>query len=137
MKIKYRDDFYEILNLTQHQPTDEQSEAGLTPALAEIANLITFSAQELLEAESIELLFLDRASKILSVIFKNYGLSWEGRPVMLGGMPAFTAFLQNFLKALNFSVLYAVSDRISVEETLEDGSVVKRSVFKHIGFIEM
>jgi len=29
---------------------------------------------------------------------------------------------------------YAYSERVSVEETLEDGSVVKKNVFKHKGF---
>ncbi len=31
---------------------------------------------------------------------------------------------------------YAYSERVSIEETLEDGSVVKKNVFKHKGFYQ-
>lgn len=35
---------------------------------------------------------------------------------------------------LDMPAFYAYSERVSVEEHMSDGSVVKRNVFKHLGF---
>lgn len=37
---------------------------------------------------------------------------------------------------LDMPAYYAYSERVSVEEHMADGSVVKRNVFKHLGFFE-
>lgn len=47
----------------------------------------------------------------------------------------FPAAVNYFVKnSIVFDNYYAYSERVSVEETLADGSVVKKNVFKHKGF---
>lgn len=121
------------VNLTQHNPTPEQALEGVTPASAEISALITFSAQELLGTENTKSLFKSRAQEILSWVGEN--APYAGK-VMLGGMPAFMPVLQKALKKAGYTCLYSVSDRVSVDEVQPDGSVIKRSIFKHMGFIQ-
>lgn len=122
------------INLTQHNPTPEQAQEGVTPASAEISALITFSAQELLGAENPKSLFEGRAQEILSWLEEN---APQARKVMIGGMPSFMPVLQKELKKAGYACLYSVSDRVSVDEVQPDGSIIKRSIFKHMGFIQV
>ena len=56
--------------------------------------------------------------------------------VMIGGAPYLMAELQKALQVRGITVLYAVSERVSVEKIV-DGVVVKTNEFKHIGFVEV
>lgn len=55
--------------------------------------------------------------------------------VMLGGAPFFMGALERWCYAQGLIVLYAFSARESIDETQADGSVVKKSIFKHKGFV--
>lgn len=54
--------------------------------------------------------------------------------VMVGGFAPLMDVLIPMLKERGADPLHALSDRVSVDETQPDGSVVKRQVFKHLGF---
>ena len=119
-----------ILNLTQHSPTPEQVEAGvidLAPEQKEVLkDLLNF--QELPSQQDIE----DRAATITSIAMK-YGAT----QVMLGGAPFLMGTLENKLKEAGLIPLYAFSKRVVVEKMQDDGTVVKVSDFKHMGFVEV
>lgn len=61
-------------------------------------------------------------------------LKKKGIKFMIGGAPFFMKELEEELSYIGIPV-YAFSRRESVEEVV-DGKVVKRSVFKHLGFVE-
>ncbi len=56
--------------------------------------------------------------------------------VMIGGAPFLMPVLQKALQMRGITVLYAFSERVSIEKIV-DGVVVKTNEFKHIGFIEV
>ena len=124
-----------IYNLTQHQATPEQQAVGVTlNALPEIKQLLNFttipSKDELDErAEQIVQMFLDS----LTIDERNQKVV----KVMIGGAPFFMGYLEKHLKAYEITPLYAFSERVSVEKQMDDGSVVKQNVFKHVGFVEV
>lgn len=117
-----------IINLTQHTATAEQVTAGVVePAnKAEIQNLLTFD--EIPSKAEMR----KRALALLNIC-REHGYS----TVMLGGAPFFMGLLQDVLKLNGFKPVYAFSVRQSVDEVQADGSVVKRAVFKHAGFVEI
>ena len=45
--------------------------------------------------------------------------------------------LEKHLKINNIQPMYAFSVRESIEVVNDDGSVTKKNVFKHIGFVEV
>jgi hypothetical protein len=55
---------------------------------------------------------------------------------MIGGAPFFMSTLEKTLKEYGIKPLYAFSKRESVEEN-ENGIIIKKSIFKHIGFVEV
>lgn len=127
-----------ILNLTQHQATNEQVEAGVVDLpkelQGELKNLLTF--EEIPSVKEMR----ERAKEISNLLKET---PWghyddEGHPtvsfrVMIGGAPFFMGILATELE-MNFmaTVVYAFSKRVAVEDP-ETG--VKTSVFKHEGFI--
>lgn len=116
----------EVFNLTQHQATDAEIAAGVTPAApsAELKALLTFQA--LPEKEEI----LERAEKLAAMA--------TGYPAaMVGGAPYLMGALETALKKRGIQVLYAFSERKSVEKTLPDGSVQKTAVFEFKGFVAL
>ena len=119
-----------ILNLTQHAPTPEQVEAGvveLPPDLKQILKgLLDFS--EIPSKQDV----VTRAVAITSIA-KEYGASH----VMIGGAPYLMGALEAVLKDNDIKPLYAFSQRVSVEKVGPDGTLVKTSEFKHIGFVEV
>ena len=119
-----------ILNLTQHQATPEQVEAGVFEPLQEmkktIQNLLTL--HDLPTKEEIE-----RTAQALAWLADATG----AEAAMIGGAPFLMSRLEERLNVLNIAPLYAFSQRESVEETQEDGSIRKVNVFRHLGFVEM
>ena len=119
-----------ILNLTQHLPSDEQVVAGVvdlpTEAKQVLKGLLDF--HDLPTSEEITV----RAVAICAIA-KEYG----AKQVMLGGAPFLMGTLEAVLKDNGIKPLYAFSKRISVEKTNPDGTVVKTSEFKHMGFVEV
>lgn len=117
-----------MLNLTQHVATTEQIQAGVvepTPEVkAEIQKLLTFNSLE--ETQEVK----ERAYK-LTLIAKNH----DAVRVMIGGAPFFMGHLESMLAMADISAHYAFSQRVTVETQLEDGSVEKKALFKHVGFV--
>ena len=118
-----------ILNFTQHAATAEQLEAGVIDLmqhdLASLKALLNFvglpTADEIYE----------RAYAIAALAENLFA-----ETVMVGGAPFLMPVLQKALQMRGITVLYAFSERVSVEKVV-NGVVVKTNEFKHIGFIEV
>lgn len=126
-----------IINLTQHNATDEQIALGVveTADKAEIQTLLTFNSIPT-QPEMIE-----RAEAIAHIVASernNMGLDDSVViKAMIGGAPFFMSTLERVLMMYNIQPVYAFSIRQSIDEVQADGSVVKRAVFKHAGFVEI
>lgn len=121
-----------ILNLTQHAATPEQIADGVVDMNAEdrlhLADLLTFEEPPAGGA----LIF--RAVEIMTMAVKY---APAGECVMLGGAPYFMPVLDAMSRQFGFKPVYAFSKRESIENVMPDGSVVKRAVFRHAGFVGM
>ena len=117
-----------ILNLTQHNATVDQVEAGVTePNLAdkvEIQKLLTF------DELPTKALIHERAHK-LAAIANRYDLE----DIMIGGAPFLMGPLATALFREGLEPVFAFSTRVVEEQVQPDGSVKKASVFKHQGFV--
>jgi hypothetical protein len=115
-----------ILNLTQHQATPEQIEAGVSQSQSqEIRRLLTF--ERLPTRREIA----ERAEALAEIAEAS------GEPAaMIGGAPYLMSELEAALCERGITPLYAFSRRESVEEITDSGETVKRTVFKHLGFVE-
>lgn len=123
-----------ILNLTQHQASPEQIAAGvvdLSPELrAKVSQLLTFD--EIPTADE-----MIRRARLLAGIIEGYSLKVQDvEAVMIGGAPFFMATLEGELKSKGIKPLYAFSRRESIDEVQPDGKVIKKAVFRHLGFVE-
>ena len=118
-----------ILNFTQHAATAEQVAAGVIDLmqhdLASLKALLNFvglpTADEIYE----------RAYAIAALAENLFA-----ETVMVGGAPFLMPVLQKALQMRGITVLYAFSERVSIEKIV-DGVVVKTNEFKHIGFVEV
>ena len=115
-----------ILNLTQHPCSKEQELAGvIEPAnKGEVQRLLTFEC--LPTQAEIE----ERADSLAAITVDG-----ECDTAMVGGAPFLMAPLSQSLKKAGITPVYAFSRRESVEKILEDGSVQKSAVFRHLGFV--
>jgi hypothetical protein len=121
-----------IVNLTQHKGTPEQG--VLEPELKEqVKDLLTFD--EIPSRQEME----SRAKALLKVVHREMDCHALGDHAqwcaMIGGAPFFMPVLERVLAEAKITPLYAFSRRESVEEVV-DGKVVKKAVFRHIGFVE-
>lgn len=115
-----------ILNLTQHMATPEQHSAGVVEPTDKnkVQVLLTFTGIPQ-RAE-----ILDRCHSLVSLA------KLEGAThAMIGGAPYLMGPLEKELRFARIVPLYAFSERVSVEEVV-DGKTVKKSVFRHVGFVE-
>jgi len=123
-----------ILNMTQHAPTKEQKEAGVIEPTGEdkevIKSYLTFNS--LPNKRNIKI----RAKALSDIAFK-YHLENGIRKVLIGGAPYLMSSLERSLIAKGLTPVYAFSKRVSKEITLPDGSVEKKMLFKHEGFISI
>ena len=118
-----------ILNFTQHAATAEQLDAGVIDLmqhdLASLKALLNFvglpTADEIYE----------RAYAIAALAENLFA-----ETVMVGGAPFLMPVLQKALQMRGITVLYAFSERVSIEKIV-NGVVVKTNEFKHIGFVEV
>ena len=118
-----------ILNFTQHAATAEQVAAGVIDLMqhdqAVLKSMLNFvglpTADEIYE----------RAYAIAALAENMFA-----ETVMVGGAPFLMPVLQKALQMRGITVLYAFSERVSIEKIV-DGVVVKTNEFKHIGFIEV
>jgi hypothetical protein len=115
-----------ILNLTQHPATPEQITDGVVePEAAEkklICKLLTFEA-------------IPSQEEMRARAFALAKMAEGFEAAMIGGAPFFMPALERALIRRDIEPLFAFSVRESVEEVQEDGSVVKRNVFRHLGFV--
>ena len=115
-----------ILNLTQHRATSEQIADGVenvpSRMAKELENLLTFKADY-------SLTDLVTSAKALARLAHTLGYE----QVMIGGLPSLMSHLERELIALQISVGYARTERVSIDQTQPDGSVKKVSVFRHAG----
>jgi len=116
-----------ILNLTQHNATPEQVSQGVVEPKdkAQVQALLTFD--ELPTAEEIR-----RRAEALAEIAAAEG----AEAAMIGGAPYLMADLEAALQARGIRPVYAFSRREVVETQMPDGTVVKKTVFRHLGFVE-
>ncbi|NCC26391.1 MAG: hypothetical protein EOM25_14525 [Deltaproteobacteria bacterium] len=154
-----------ILNLTQHQATPAQINAGVVdlPAdrRAKLEQLLTVEKEVLIASpETRDTVLRSRVESILALVFdelaqwrrdqteKAAELFANGERIaawsvattyigqaMIGGAPYLTERLAKRLKELDVEPLYAASERASVEQTMSDGTVRKVVSFAHLGFI--
>jgi len=145
-----------ILNLTQHKSTPEQEKAGvidLTPEYREeLKGLLTF--KEIPDCQEIK----KRVGGVYDIVIyfckqpespikeevegmlDEYGMVDEsefrklGLGFMIGGAPFLMGPLADELSNLG-EVMFAFSKREVVEVANPDGSVTKKSIFKHAGFV--
>lgn len=121
-----------IVNLTQHNATNDQIDAGVFNVdydhneLDYLRSLLTFDSIPTIEDMQ------QRADEIAKIALRT-----NAKKAMIGGAPFFMGYLETALKSVGIQPLYAFSQRISVETTAEDGTVTKQNVFKHMGFVEV
>ena len=121
-----------IVNLTQHNATNDQIDAGVFNVdydhneLDYLRSLLTFDSISTIEDMQ------QRADEIAKIALRT-----NAKKAMIGGAPFFMGYLETALKSVGIQPLYAFSQRVSVETTAEDGTVTKQNVFKHMGFVEV
>ena len=126
-----------ILNLTQHNATQDQIEAGVVEPSAEfkklIQNKLTFEG--LPSKDDIKFVAEELVDYALLAL-GELDLPKKGTMVMIGGAPYLMSALEKELAYAELKAVYAFSERVSEEVTQDDGSVRKVNVFKHMGFVE-
>lgn len=120
-----------ILNLTQHVATPEQVDMGVFEPENKKA------VQEALTFDNIPTVEdIDLAVYALSKIVKAEANEHNFDTVMIGGAPYLMGPLQDSLLLDGYHVFYSFTKRESVETIKEDGTVEKKSVFKHVGWVK-
>lgn len=116
-----------ILNLTQHLATENQLEAGVIEPSSkeEVKSLLTISA--LPSAADLSA----RASALADLAARE-----GAEAAMIGGAPYLMAPLERALKEVGVRVLYAFSERKSID-VVKDGVVTKTAIFVHAGWVEV
>ena len=119
-----------IINLTQHPATPDQKNAGVVEPINKnkIKKLLTFN--ELPSKEELRA----RAKVLVDHIIIYEEGTFEA--AMIGGAPFFMSVLEDALRRMGITPLYAFSKREVIEKNLPSGEVVKTQVFKHLGFVE-
>lgn len=117
-----------ILNLTQHIATAEQQAAWVIEPSdkKQVQALLTF--EQLPSKDGIN----DRASALA-----NIAAQAEVSAVMIGGAGYLLGALENELKSKSIKVLHAFTVREVTETIKDDGTVEKKAIFKHGGFVEV
>jgi hypothetical protein len=115
------------INLTQHNSTPEQQCEPRSNELAKrISDLLTFD--ELPDLQEIT----DRAIALADIA------SAEGATeVMIGGAPYLILALDPALRMRGIEPIYAFSLRESVDVEQPDGNIVKKTRFRHLGFVRL
>lgn len=123
-----------ILNLTQHKATPEQVFVGVVDLPDDqqviLHALLTF------DTLPTQLMIHKTAQEIAELAAYNINYK-DGYMVqaMIGGAPYLMPHLEGALRLREIQPVYAFTKRIVFESTLPDGTVSKRSFFRHEGFI--
>jgi len=122
-----------IINLTQHPATEEQRRAGVVDPGSDRRNLIG----RLLTFHDVPTpKDLDDAVAGLVAEINRINATVPVSGVMIGGAPFLMPRLEKGLKDAGYDPMYSFSRRESVESVRDDGTVEKRSVFRHMGFVK-
>lgn len=118
----------EILNLTQHEPTIEQINAGVIEPTdkAKVKELLTFTA--LPTKQEIR----NRAKK-LADLAARFGAT----EALIGGAPYLMRSLEVALQERDIQPLYSFTERKATEQIQPDGSVKKTQEFVHVGWVKV
>jgi len=120
----------QTLNLTQHDASAEQKEAGVV----DLPENMKGEARECLTFHEIP----DKGTIVKRAIhLATMAEELNYSSAMIGGAPFLMSELEKALIYRGIRPLYAFSRRESVEETLPDGSVKKVNVFRHEGFVDL
>lgn len=124
-----------LINLTQHNLSDDQIQ-DFTDMVEDYAvsvfNRISSDAvKKLLTFDTLPTKedLQKRAEELVNLIEVKEGYA------LIGGAPYFMAPLETALKNAGIIPIYAFSVRDSVEEQSSDGTVIKKSIFRHGGYI--
>ena len=125
-----------ILNLTQHNATKDQQDAGIIDMPVEfqvaLKGLLTFPTTY--TRADLEYRALQIHELIRDMCGEHFGAppkhSLDG--VMIGGMPSFMPVLEATLVSKGIRVGYACTERQSIDKEI-DGKVVKTAIFVHAG----
>ena len=125
-----------ILNLTQHNATATQIEAGINDLPVDfqtaLKGLLTFPTQY--TRADLEYRALQIHELIRDMCGEHFGAppkhALDG--VMIGGMPSFMPVLEATLVSKGIRVGYACTERQSIDKEI-DGKVVKTAIFVHAG----
>jgi hypothetical protein len=125
-----------IWNLTQHKATPSQIADGVcdlpSSVKEELVKLLTF--EEIPTPEQLR----DTAWSICGLLLRvQDGAFNERMRVMIGGFLPLMSHLEAVLLRHDIIPVYSSSKRESIDEPQGDGSVIKRVVFNHIGFVEV
>lgn len=115
-----------IINLTQHPASAEQVRAGVVEPKSKSVVKALLDFEQLPARREL----LDRAVELADLAAAS-----GAKAAMIGGAPFFMVLLERELMNKSVTPLYAFSRRESVESTGADGTTVKTSVFKHVGFV--
>jgi hypothetical protein len=122
-----------IINLTQHEATEDQKNAGVVNIDEKYKSVLIEALNFRAVPDMAAVMF---ATDQLALIMQWYDPHLSGDvQFMVGGAPYLMACLTRY--APIYSMLFACSDRVSEEQHMPDGSVRKVNVFKHIGFTPM
>ena len=116
-----------IINLTQHPATEEQEFDGVFEPQDKdkVRCLLTFDT-----IPNKGELYM-RAVQLAEIASES-----GAKFAMIGGAPYLMSPLEEALKREGITPLYSFSERESIEDTLPSGDVIKKSVFRHKGFIK-
>lgn len=137
-----------ILNMTQHVASAEQKAAGVVDLpeaeAAELRRLLTFHklpAEEQIRdrADAVADLALAYLLKIgdPAAIASGGGADIDRIRCMIGGAPFLMPALTRAMRSRGLAPVCAFSRRESVDEDQADGCVIKRSVFRPLGFVNL
>jgi len=122
-----------ILNLTQHAATSDQMMVGVVDLQGD-----DFATLK----QNLNFVGLPSGDKVrdaaysIAKLAQSHCLKNGIDAVMLGGAPFLMAVLHVELQKRGLTVMYAFSERVSVEKEI-DGKVIKTNEFKHSGFVEV
>ena len=131
-----------ILNITQHETTEDQKESGVVDMPQELkdsfGNPRSFREQFTFKTIPTKKELMSRAEGIAIDArdeFNRRGEPELGRKAMIGGAPYLMPCLEKALLSYEIEPVYAFTLRESVETMREDGKVLIERVFKHKGFV--
>lgn len=128
-----------VLNLTQHDASPDQIEAGVLdlPEDEREAAIAWLTFEDCPLSADVAERAADLAElAAMSGAWSAIGAPADGRRVMLGGAPWLMAPLVAALRALHLVPVFAFSRRESVDVAQADGSVRKIASFRHAGWVE-